>query len=72
VDSQRNRIYIANVHSNSVTVIDGANNRVIGNYKAGEHPYALAIDKGTGELYAANYGTSASTRVEVPLPAHGQ
>jgi YVTN family beta-propeller protein len=56
VDSKSNRIYIANVHGNSVTVIDGARNAVVGVRNAGSHPYAVTVDQSSGHVYAANYG----------------
>jgi YVTN family beta-propeller protein len=55
VDSRSNRIYVANVQGNSVTVIDGARNAVVGARNAGSHPYAVAVDEGSGRVFAANY-----------------
>jgi YVTN family beta-propeller protein len=66
VDSVHDRVYVANVHSDSVTMIDGAKNTVIGTYDAGRNPYALAVDAETGRVYAANYGEPSFTAVSVP------
>jgi len=65
VDAVHNRVYVANVHGNSVTAIDGAKNAVIGTYNAGNNPYALAIDPEGIHLYAANYGETPVTSVPV-------
>jgi YVTN family beta-propeller protein len=65
IDSVHNRIYVANVHSNSVTVIDGVKNAVIGTYDAGRNPYALAVDPAAGHIYAANYGEPSVTAIDV-------
>jgi YVTN family beta-propeller protein len=65
VDPVRNVIYVANVHGNSVTAIDGRNNQVIGAFAAGEGPYAVALDAKTGQVFTANYGTPALIQVKV-------
>ena len=52
-DPEHNRIYVANVHGDSVTVIDGATNTVMGTLRAGKNPYALAVDRSTGHIYTA-------------------
>jgi YVTN family beta-propeller protein len=65
VDPIRNVIYVANVHGNSVTTIDGRNNRITGVLAAGENPYAAAVDAKTGQVFTANYGTPALTQVKV-------
>jgi YVTN family beta-propeller protein len=64
VDSKSNRIYVANVQGNSVTVFDGARNAVVGVRNAGSHPHAVAVDQSSGHAYAANYGAPWVT----PLP----
>jgi YVTN family beta-propeller protein len=65
IDGVHNRVYIANVHGDSVTVIDGRKNRVIGTYHAGKSPYALAVDPSTGHVYAANYGQPSVTSIDM-------
>jgi YVTN family beta-propeller protein len=60
-----NLVYVANVHSNSVMVIDGAKNTVLGTYDAGKNPYALAVDPGFSHIYAANYGEPSVIAVDV-------
>jgi YVTN family beta-propeller protein len=41
VDSVNNLIYVANTHSSSVTVIDGANNHVLATRRQGRIPMRL-------------------------------
>jgi YVTN family beta-propeller protein len=65
VDTQHNRVYVANVHSDSVTVIDGVTNAVIGSYDAGRNPYALAVDPAMSRIYAANYGDPSFTAIDI-------
>jgi YVTN family beta-propeller protein len=43
---------VANVHGDSVSVIDGARNTVIKTLRAGHNPYALAVNEGIARLYA--------------------
>ena len=38
VDAKANRIYVANVHGDSVSAIDGARNAVIGTLRTGKNP----------------------------------
>jgi YVTN family beta-propeller protein len=57
VDAESNRVFVANVHGDNVTVIDGVKNAVIDVGNAGKHPYAVAIDNVTHHAYAANYGS---------------
>ena len=65
VDPTHNRVYVANVHSNSITVIDSTKNTVIGTHDAGRSPYALAVDPVAGHVYAANYGEQPVTDIDV-------
>jgi YVTN family beta-propeller protein len=56
VDAKRNRIYVANSHSDNVTVIDGVRNNVLKTIHAGKNPYAVAVDSNSGRLYVTSYG----------------
>ncbi len=56
------------MHGNTITAIDGRNNRVIGAFAAGEAPYAVAVDAETGQVFTASYGSPALTQVK---GAHG-
>jgi YVTN family beta-propeller protein len=59
VDPKRNRVYVANSHSDDVTVIDGARNTVLKTLNAGKNPYALTVDPKSGQLYVESYGEPA-------------
>jgi YVTN family beta-propeller protein len=65
VDSVGNLIYVANTHSNSVTVIDGKNNHVLATLAAGKNPYALAVNAGAGKLHVANLDERSFTIIDV-------
>jgi YVTN family beta-propeller protein len=68
IDAKSNLIYVANVHGDNVTVIDGARDVVIGVRNAGRNPYALAIDQKFGNVFAANYAAPWVT----PVSGDGQ
>jgi YVTN family beta-propeller protein len=63
IDVQRGIVYVANTHSNNVTVIDEASGKVIATLPAGQNPYALALDPASGVVFAANYGAHPFTRL---------
>jgi len=69
VDSKSNLMYVANVHGDSTTVIDGAVNIVLGVRNAGKHPYAVVIDQGSGRVFAANYAAPWITLVSAAKPS---
>jgi YVTN family beta-propeller protein len=69
VDSVRNRAYVANVHGDNVTVIDGATNAVVDTYPAGRSPYALVADATASHIYAANYGEPSVTAIDISRPS---
>ena len=68
VDSQSNLIYVANMHGNSVTVIDGSSKKVVATLPAGSHPYAMALDAANAALFVANLGEPSFTRIDVHRP----
>jgi YVTN family beta-propeller protein len=70
------RIYVANCFDDSVTVIDGANHKVLATLHVGSHPQAIAVDQQTGLVFVANtHGDSVSVidvsrnKVTATLPA---
>jgi YVTN family beta-propeller protein len=65
VDAKRNRVFVANTHSNTVTVIDGAHNSAIKTLSTGKNPYALAVDQNRGRLYVALLGTPTFAVVDL-------
>jgi len=65
VDAKANRIYVANVHGDSVSVIDGVRNAVIGTLRTGHNPYALAVNPTTARLYAALESEASSSVIDL-------
>jgi YVTN family beta-propeller protein len=53
IDSKTHRVYVANTHSDTVSVIDGALNKVVSTVKTGKAPYAIAVDRETNKAYVA-------------------
>jgi YVTN family beta-propeller protein len=53
LDSKTHRVYVANTHSDTVSVIDGALNKVVSTVKTGKAPYAIAVDRETNKAYVA-------------------
>ena len=53
VNALTNKIYVANLHGNSVTVIDGASNNTT-TVRVGAYPLALAVNSTTNKIYVAN------------------
>lgn len=58
-DPSNRYLYVTNFGSNTVSVIDGATNAVVGStITVGLEPYGIAYDPANGYLYVANYGSS--------------
>ncbi len=60
VDVARNRIYVPNDDEGTVSVIDGASNKVLNAPRVGKEPKGVAVDS-TGLVYVANSGESSVT-----------
>jgi YVTN family beta-propeller protein len=56
VNPATNTIYITNHDSNTVSVINGANNTVIAAIPVGNHPMAIGVNPVTNTVYVGNYG----------------
>ena len=54
-DPTNNHIYVANIDSNNVSVINGANNTVIDSINVGHRPDGLSYDATNNYIYVANY-----------------
>ncbi len=63
VDPVANRIYVANMDSASVTVIDGASNAA-SKIAAGTNPSAIAVNPATKRVYVANQGSDTVTVID--------
>lgn len=55
-DSQTNQLYVANYHSNNVSVINVTSNKVSGSVDVGSSPWGAIFDKVNGEVYVTNNG----------------
>ncbi|MEO5820398.1 MAG: hypothetical protein ABIT71_07800 [Vicinamibacteraceae bacterium] len=54
INTRTNRIYVANTHADTVSVVDGRTNRVVATVPAGDGPWALAVNPMTNTIYVAN------------------
>jgi len=63
VNPVTNKIYVANSGSNTVTVIDGADNSTA-TVAAGSYPYAVAINPATNKIYIANCNSKTVTVID--------
>ena len=60
VNPATNRVYVANSGSNSVTVIDGATNAVVGSpIPVGVGPIGIAVNPSTNRVYVVNFNSTA-------------
>ncbi len=59
-----NKVYCANIDSNSVTAIDGETNRVIATVPVGDEPRALCYDPQERKIYCMNTGGSTVTIID--------
>lgn len=55
VDPITNKIYVANLSSNNVSVIDGTNNKVVATITVGDEPYGICVNPVTNRVYVTNY-----------------
>src|SRR5439155_447347 len=59
-DSANGNLYVANIGSNSVCVINGATNTILGSpISVGSNPSGIAFDSANGNLYVANQGSNS-------------
>ena len=56
-----NKIYVANQAVNTVTVIDGTSDSVVGTMSLGSKPQAIAIDSTTHKVYVISTHESTAT-----------
>jgi len=57
-DSSNGYVYVANSNSSTVSVINGATNKVIANIAVGSYPFGVAYDSSNGYVYVANEGSN--------------
>ena len=63
VDTQTNKIYVANGGSNNLTVIDGTTNSA-STVNVGSSPDAVAVDEGTNLIYVLNHDSNNVTVID--------
>ena len=56
-DSANDKIYITNIFSNNLSVIDFSKNNVIATIPVGTDPYGIVYDPDNHDIYVANYGS---------------
>jgi YVTN family beta-propeller protein len=55
INSKTNKIYVVNYYSNTVSIIDGKTNTVIGNISVGTSPQKIVVSSETDRVYIYNY-----------------
>ena len=65
VDESTNLVYVANTLDSTITVIDGASNKVAATLKGGKNPHAIAVDAPAGAVYVADESDLYFTRIDV-------
>src|SRR2546421_7462622 len=63
--SQSVRLYVDNSRGNSISVVDLATFKVVGDIKVGEHPHGLAVSKDGATLYATTESDHALKVVDL-------
>ncbi len=64
VNSATNQIFVTNYASNTVTVINGANDTIAATITVGSVPDAIAINSVTNKIYVANYGSNTISVID--------
>jgi YVTN family beta-propeller protein len=57
-DKAKGEVFVSNIGSNNVTVINDTSNRVLANIPVGVEPYQMAYDPAAGEIFVTNSGSS--------------
>ncbi len=71
VNTITNRIYVANVGSNNVSVIDGATNAVVATVSVGDFPKAVGANPNTNRIYVTNDNDNTVSVIQDLPPAVG-
>lgn len=64
VNQTTNRIYVSNLNSNNVSVIDGATNTVIATVPVGNSPTGIDVNAATNSIYVANSGGNSVSVID--------
>lgn len=54
INTRTNNIYVVNYADQTVTVIDGKENRILATLAVGNHPQAIAVDEAANKAFVAN------------------
>lgn len=64
VDEKTNRVYVSNQADDSVSVIDGATNTVLGTVRVGHYPNGVAVNSKTNTIYVANLNSGTLSIID--------
>ena len=64
VNSLTNNIYVANSGSNTVSLLDGENDKLIANLTVGSNPFSVAVNPVTDLVYVANNGDNTTSVID--------
>ena len=64
LDSKTNKLYITDPSRDTVSVIDGSNNKIVKNIPVGKVPRDLFVDDINGMIYVANSGSNAVSVID--------
>jgi len=59
VNATTSRVYVTNIHSGNVSVIDTATANVVAVVPVGEEPHAVEVNRSTNRVYVANSGSDS-------------
>jgi len=61
LDTDRNRLYVADQSANTLTVLDAATQSALGTVAVGNNPIDIVLDSAAGRGYASNYSSGTVT-----------
>jgi YVTN family beta-propeller protein len=64
VDSKTHHVYVASTKTNTTTVIDGANDRVLTTLKTAGGPYAIAVDSASNTAFVLGLTSGEVTVID--------
>lgn len=64
VNAAINRVYVASRNTNSLFVLNGADQSVLAELPVGALPFGVAANAATGRVYVANYGSASLTVID--------
>jgi len=64
INSTTNRIYVASLGTNTVTVIDGSNDTIITTIPVGNGPQNVAVDEGRNLIYVTNFNSNSVSVID--------